>query len=221
MVPLFELHICDTHSRPESPAMKLSKTSPTPSAAGRMFPKYGQLLGPDSKGVLVLDEFTLDPVAAKAEQRGIKAALAGAALTMRRLVALRVFIAVVAVANLPMFLLASGWFVYVISLALVVAVHFSVSWLNKHEPRFKQRGLLELRKHRDDSANFGKLRDGVKYVIDTPARINEHLYLELLAAKRVALHLAVGTVALLDTSDDSAWKVRIVREIPVVTPAAA
>ena len=38
--------------------------------------------------------------------------------------------------------------------------------------------------------------------------------LELLAAKRVALNVAHGTVALLDTSDDAAWKVRIIREIP-------
>jgi hypothetical protein len=30
----------------------------------------------------------------------------------------------------------------------------------------------------------------------------------------VALNVAHGTVALLDTSDASAWKVRIVREIP-------
>jgi hypothetical protein len=30
----------------------------------------------------------------------------------------------------------------------------------------------------------------------------------------VALHLAMGTVALLDTSDDAAWKLQIVREIP-------
>ena len=195
--------------------MKLSQTYPVPADAERMFPKYGQMLGPDSQGVLVLDEFILDPVAAKEEQHGIRAALAVAALTMRRLMALRVFIAAVAIANLPLFLLASGWFVYVVSLAVVVAVHLSVSWLNKHEPRAKQRGQMELHKHRENSANYRKLREGVKYVIDTPSRVNEHLYLELLAAKRVALHLKAGTVALLDTSDDAAWKVRIVREIPV------
>jgi len=177
------------------------------------------MLGPDSNGVLVLDEFILDPVAAKEEQHGIRAALAKATLAMRRLMALRVFIAIVAIANLPLFLLTSGWFVYVIALAVVIAVHASVSWLNKHEPRARQRGQLELHKHRESSANYRKLREAVKYVIDTPSRVNEHLYLELLAAKRVALHLKAGTVALLDTSDDSAWKVRIVREIPAMAGA--
>jgi hypothetical protein len=179
-----------------------------------LLPKYGKMLGPEANGILVLDEFTLDPAAAKAEQHGIKAALASAALTMRRLVALRLFIAIVAIANLPMFLLNSGWFVYVISLAVVIGVHVSVSWLNRHEIRVKERRLKELMRHRDHSVNYRRLRDSVKFVIDAPARINEHLYLELLHAKRVALHLAVGTVAILDDSDESAWKVRIVREIP-------
>lgn len=69
--------------------------------------------------------------------------------------------------------------------------------------------------HRERSDNYRKMRNAVKFVIDSPSRMNEQLYLELLAAKRVALHLALGTVALLDTSDDTAWKVRIVRELPV------
>lgn len=180
----------------------------------RVTPKYGRDLEPGSEGFVLLDEFTLDPAAAKAEHHGITAALAKAATAMRKLLALRVFIAAVAIANLPLFLLASGWFVYVVALAVVVAVHISVSWLNKHEPRVRHLRQQELRKHRENSANYRKLRDGVKYVIDKPARINEQLYLELLAAKRVALHMAVGTHALLDTSDDSAWKVRIIREIP-------
>jgi hypothetical protein len=97
----------------------------------------------------------------------------------------------------------------------VVAVHLAVSWLNKHEPKVRQRQLLELHLHREKSANYRKVRDAVKYIIDTPSRMNEHLDLELLAAKRVALNVAHGTVALLDTSDAGAWKVRIVREIPV------
>ena len=179
-------------------------------------PKYGQMLSPEANGILVLEEFTLDPEAARKEQHGFRAAMAAVALTMRRLLALRLFIAVVAIANLPLFLLSSGWEIYVISLALVVAVHAAVSWLNRHEPRIKQRQLLELHLHRERSANYRKVRDAVKYVIDAPGRMNENLYLELLAAKRVALHLAMGTVALLDTSDDAAWKVRIIREIPRV-----
>lgn len=188
---------------------------PTVSVAPAPFvPKYGQMLSPDAHGIVVLEEFTLDPVAARDEQRGFRAAMAGVALTMRRLVALRLFIAAVAIANLPLFLLSSGWEIYVISLTLVVAVHAAVSWLNRHEPRIKQRRMLELHLHRERSANYRKVRDAVKYVIDAPARMNESLYLELLAAKRVALHLAMGTVALLDTSDDAAWKVRIIREIP-------
>jgi hypothetical protein len=177
-------------------------------------PKYGQMLSPDANGILVLEEFTIDPEAARKEQHGFRAAMASVALTMRRLLALRLFIAVVAIANLPLFLLSSGWEIYVISLALVVAVHAAVSWLNRHEPRIKQRRMLELHLHREQSANYRKVRDAVKYVIDAPARMNENLYLELLAAKRVALHLAMGTVALLDTSDDAAWKVQIIREIP-------
>ena len=124
------------------------------------------------------------------------------------------FIAFVAIGNLPLFLLSSGWEIYVVSLTLVVAVHAAVSWLNRHEPKIRQRRMLELHLNREKSDNYRKVRDAVKYVIDAPARMNESLYLELLAAKRVALHLAMGTVALLDTSDDTAWKVRIVREIP-------
>jgi hypothetical protein len=187
--------------------MKLTSEAP-------VAPKYGQMLSPDANGILVLEEFTLDPVAARKEQHGFRAALASAALTMRRLLALRIFIAVVAIANLPLFLLSSGWQIYVLSLTLVVAVHAAVSWLNRHEPRLRQRRMLELHLHRERSDNYRKVRDAVKYVIDTPTRMNEQLYLELLAAKRVALHLAIGTVALLDTSDDAAWKVRIVRELP-------
>lgn len=177
-------------------------------------PKYGQILGPEANGILVLEEFTIDPAAARKEQHGFRTALASVALTMRRILALRLFIAVIAIANLPLFLLSSGWEVYAVSLAVVVAVHAAVSWLNRHEPKIRQRGLLELHLHREKSANYRKVRDAVKYVIDAPARMNENLYLELLAAKRVALHLAMGTVALLDTSDDTAWKVQIVREIP-------
>ncbi|WP_427173750.1 hypothetical protein [Arthrobacter sp. 92] len=177
-------------------------------------PKYGQMLSPDANGILVLDEFTLDPAAARKEQHGFRAALGAVALTVRRILALRLFIAVVAIANLPLFLLSTGWWIYAVSLALVIGVHTAVSLLNRHEPRLRQRDLLALHVHRERSENYRKVRDAVKFVIDTPTRMNEHLYLELLAAKRVALHLAIGTVALLDTSDDSAWKVRIVRELP-------
>ena len=190
---------------------------PAPAAppAPAPLPKYGQMLSPEAHGILVLEEFTIDPAAARKEQHGFRTALASVALTMRRLLALRLFIAVVAIANLPLFLLSSGWEIYVISLTVVVAVHAAVSWLNRHEPKIKQRRMLELHLHREKSDNYRKVRDAVKYVIDAPARMNESLYLELLAAKRVALHLAMGTVALLDTSDDTAWKVRIVREIPL------
>jgi hypothetical protein len=187
--------------------MKLTSEAP-------VAPKYGQMLSPDANGILVLEEFTLDPAAARKEQHGFRAALASVALTMRRLLAIRIFIAVVAIANLPLFLLSSGWQIYVVSLTLVVAVHAAVSFLNRHEPKLRQRQMLELHLHRERSDNYRKVRDAVKYVIDTPGRMNEQLYLELLAAKRVALHLAMGTVALLDTSDDAAWKVRIVRELP-------
>jgi hypothetical protein len=177
-------------------------------------PKFGQMLSPEAKGILVLDEFTLDPAEAQKEQHGFRAAIASVALTLRRIVALRVVIALVAIGNLPLFLLTSGMWIYAVSLTLVVAVHLAVSWLNKHEPKVRQRQLLELHLHREKSANYRKVRDAVKYIIDTPSRMNEHLYLELLAAKRVALNVAHGTVALLDTSDAGAWKVRIVREIP-------
>lgn len=190
-------------------------TAPAAPPAPAPLPKYGQMLSPEAHGILVLEEFTIDPAAARKEQHGFRTALASVALTMRRLLALRLFIAVVAIANLPLFLLSSGWEIYVISLAVVVAVHAAVSWLNRHEPKIKQRRMLELHLHREKSDNYRKVRDAVKYVIDAPARMNENLYLELLAAKRVALHLAMGTVALLDTSDDTAWKVRIVREIPL------
>jgi len=190
---------------------------PAPAAlpAPGQLPKYGRMLSPEAQGILVLEEFTIDPAAARKEQHGFRTALASVALTMRRLLALRLFIAGVAIANLPLFLLSSGWEIYVISLTLVVAVHAAVSWLNRHEPKIKQRRMLELHLNREKSDNYRKVRDAVKYVIDAPARMNENLYLELLAAKRVALHLAMGTVALLDTSDDTAWKVRIVREIPL------
>ncbi len=177
-------------------------------------PKYGQLLGPEANGILVLEEFTLDPATALQEQHGLRAAMASVALSMRRLLALRLFIAVVAIANLPLFLLNTGWWIYAVSLAVVVGVHAAVSWLNRHEPKLRQRHMLQLHLHRERSANYRKVRDAVKYVIDAPARMNEALYLELLAAKRVGLNLAMGTVALLDTSDDKHWKVRIVRELP-------
>jgi hypothetical protein len=177
-------------------------------------PKFGQMLSPEANGILVLDEFTLDPEAARKEQHGFRAALGSVALTLRRIVALRLFIAMAAIANLPLFLLSTGWWIYAVSLTVVVAVHAAVSWLNSHEPKVRQRHSLELHLHRERSDNYRKVRDAVKFVIDSPARMNEHLYLELLAAKRVALHLHIGTVAVLDTSDDSAWKVRIVRELP-------
>lgn len=177
-------------------------------------PKYGQMLSPEANGIVVLEEVVLDPVAARREQHGFRAAMASFALTMRRILALRLVIAIVAIANLPLFLLNTGWWIYAISLTVVVGVHAAVSWLNSHEPRLRQRSQLELHLHRERSANYRKVRDAVKYVIDAPARMNESLYLELLAAKRVALHLTMGTVALLDTSDDAAWKLRIVRELP-------
>jgi len=178
-------------------------------------PRYGQILGPEARGILVLDEFTIDPAAARKDQHRFRDGMAAVARTVRRISALRVVIALVAIGNLPLFLLSSGWWIYGVSLTLVVAVHSAVTLLNRHEPRLKQRSALELHMHRERSANYRKVRDAVKYMIDTPSRMNEHLYLELLAAKRVALNLAHGTVALLDTSDESAWKVRIVRELPV------
>jgi hypothetical protein len=39
-------------------------------------PKYGQMLGPEANGILVLEEFTIDPAAARKEQHGFRAALA-------------------------------------------------------------------------------------------------------------------------------------------------
>jgi small-conductance mechanosensitive channel len=187
----------------------------TPGNTQLLAPKFGQMLSPEAKGILVLDEFTLDPAAARKEQHGFRAAIASVALTLRRIIALRIVIALVAIANLPLFLLSSGWWIYAVSLTLVVGVHAAVSWLNRHEPKVRQRQMLELHLHRERSANYRKVRDAVKYMIDTPSRMNEHLYLELLAVKRVAVNVAHGTVALLDTSDDTAWKVRIVRELPV------
>ena len=177
-------------------------------------PRYGQMLGPEAQGILVLDEFIIDPAAARKDQHRFRDGMAAVARTVRRIAALRVVIALVAIANLPLFLLSSGWWIYGVSLTLVVAVHTAVTLLNRHEPRLKQRSALELHMHRERSANYRKVRDAVKYMIDTPSRMNEHLYLELLAVKRVALNLAHGTVALLDTSDEHAWKVRIVRELP-------
>ena len=177
-------------------------------------PRYGQMLGPEAQGILVLDEFIIDPAAARKDQHRFRDGMAAVARTVRRIAALRVVIALVAIANLPLFLLSSGWWIYAVSLTLVVAVHTAVTLLNRHEPRLKQRSALELHMHRERSANYRKVRDAVKYMIDTPSRMNEHLYLELLAVKRVALNLAHGTVALLDTSDEHAWKVRIVRELP-------
>lgn len=188
----------------------------TAGSSEHFMPKFGQMLSPEAKGILVLDEFTLDPAEAQKEQHGFRAAMASVALTLRRIVALRVVIALVAIGNLPLFLLNSGWWIYAVSLVLVIAVHLAVSWLNKHEPKVRQRQMLELHLHRERSANYRKVRDAVKYMIDAPGRMNEHLYLELLAAKRVALNVAHGTVALLDTSDAKAWKVRIVREIPAI-----
>ncbi|MEE2523277.1 hypothetical protein V1677_11265 [Pseudarthrobacter sp. J47] len=203
--------------------MSTNPTSLTPavSPAVAKLPRYGQMLPPEANGILVLDEFVLDPAAARKEQHGFRAGLAAVALTMRRIIALRIVIAIVAIANLPLFLLSSGWWIYAVSLALVVGVHTAVSLLNRHEPRLRQRSQLQLHLHRESSSNYRQVRDAVKYVIDTPARMNEHLYLELLAVKRVALNLAHGTVALLDTSDEAAWKVRIIRELPTLRPVAA
>jgi hypothetical protein len=185
-----------------------------PGKTQTLTPKFGRMLGPEANGILVLDEFTIDAASARKDQHGFRAALASVALTLRKITALRVIIAIVAIGNLPLFLMTSGWWIYAVSVALVVGVHAAVSWLNKHEPKVRQRQTLELHLHRERSANYRKVRDAVKYMIDTPSRMNEHLYLELLAAKRVALNVAHGTVALLDTSDDHAWKVRIIREIP-------
>lgn len=196
----------------------LQQSKPTTVRAN--IPRYGQMLPPEANGILVLDEFVLDSSAARKEQHGFRSILATAALTMRRIMALRIVIAIVAIANLPLFLLSSGWWIYAVSLGLVIGVHTAVSLLNRHEPRLRQKSQLELHLHRENSSNYRQMRDAVKYVIDTPARMNEHLYLELLAVKRVALNLAHGTVALLDTTDDSAWKVRIVREIPTLRPVA-
>ena len=140
-------------------------------------PKFGQMLDPEAKGILVLDEFTIDPAAARKDQHGFRAALASVALTLRKIAALRVIIAIVAIGNLPLFLLTSGWWIYGVSLALVIGVHAAVSWLNKHEPKVRQRQSLELHLHRERSANYRKVRDAVKYMIDTPSRMNEHLYL--------------------------------------------
>jgi hypothetical protein len=187
----------------------------TPGTTQTFMPKFGQMLAPEANGILVLDEFTLDPAAARKEQHRFRAALASVALTLRKIAALRVIIAIVAIGNLPLFLMTSGWWIYAVSLALVVGVHAAVSWLNKHEPKVRQAQMLELHLHRERSANYRKVRDAMKYMIDTPSRMNEHLYLELLAVKRVAVNVAHGTVALLDTSDDTSWKVRIVRELPV------
>ncbi|MDQ0635244.1 hypothetical protein QFZ40_003153 [Arthrobacter pascens] len=187
----------------------------TPGITKTFTPKFGQMLAPEANGILVLDEFTLDPAAARKDQHRFRAALASVALTLRKIAALRVIIAIVAIGNLPLFLMTSGWWIYAVSLALVVGVHAAVSWLNKHEPKVRQAQMLELHLHRERSANYRKVRDAMKYMIDTPSRMNEHLYLELLAVKRVAVNVAHGTVALLDTSDDTSWKVRIVRELPV------
>ena len=177
-------------------------------------PRFGQMLAPEAKGILVLDEFTIDPATALHDQHGFRAGMAAVARTVRRIAALRVVIAIVAIANLPLFLLSSGWWIYGVSLALVIGVHAAVTLLNRHESKMRQRSALELHMHRERSANYRQLRDAVKYMIDSPSRMNEHLYLELLAVKRVALNLAHGTVALLDTTDEAAWKVRIVRELP-------
>lgn len=210
-------------SRPQFSEPGMSSNSPAQqqpadTTAQVHVPRYGQMLPPEANGILVLDEFVLDPAAARKEQHGFRSALAGVALTMRRIAALRIVIAIIAIANLPLFLLSSGWWIYAVSLALVIAVHAAVSLLNRHEPRLKQRSLLQLHMHRENSSNYRQVRDAVKYVIDTPARMNEQLYLELLAVKRVALNLGLGTVALLDTTDDAAWKVRIVRELPSLRP---
>ena len=35
-------------------------------------PRFGQMLSPEAKGILDLDEFTLDPAAARKEQHGFR-----------------------------------------------------------------------------------------------------------------------------------------------------
>jgi hypothetical protein len=114
----------------------------TAGSSEHFMPKFGQMLSPEAKGILVLDEFTHDPAEARKEQHGFRAAMASVALTLRRIVALRVVIALVAIGNLPLFLLNSGWWIYAVSLVLVIAVHLAVSWLNKHEPKVRQRQML-------------------------------------------------------------------------------
>ena len=173
------------------------------------------MLSPEAHGILVLEEFTIDPAAARKEQHGFRTALASVALTMRRLLALRLFIAVVAIANLPLFLLSSGWEIYVISLTRrgggprcsvlaepARAEDQAAPDAGTAPPPREERQLPQ-----------GPRRREVRH--RRPGPHERELYLELLAAKRVALHLAMGTVALLDTSDDTAWKVRIVRELPL------
>lgn len=191
---------------PELPQSKLDR----PAA-----PLYGQFANADAHGMILLQEILLDAGAARQEAHGFRAAMEKAALTVRRLLALRLFIAIVAIANLPLFLMSDGWFAYAVALSVVVAVHAAVSWLNRHEARLKLRGSQDVVKLRERSDNYRKVRDAVKHVIDVPARMNEALYLDLLAGKRIAVNVAAGIVALLDTSDDASWKVRIVRELAV------
>src|SRR5919107_783556 len=103
--------IAETQTASGSPHMTLTAPAPfvsapsapdsQPSHAPQLFvPKYGKMLGPEANGILVLDEFTLDPAAARKEQHRFRSALASVTLTLRRLMALRVVIAIVAIANL-------------------------------------------------------------------------------------------------------------------------
>ena len=55
----------------------------------------------------------------------------------------------------------------------MVAVHAAVSWLNRHEPQIKQRRMLELHLHREQSANYRKVRDGAERM--HPTRVVAHV----------------------------------------------
>ena len=54
--------------------------APAAPPAPAPLPKYGQMLGPEAHGILVLEEFTIDPAAARKEQHGFRTALASIGL---------------------------------------------------------------------------------------------------------------------------------------------
>ena len=83
----------------------MTSTPEKTTATAPSLPRYGQMLDPEAKGILVLDEFTLDPAAARKDQHRFRDGMAAVALTMRRIAALRIVIAIVAIGNLPLFLL--------------------------------------------------------------------------------------------------------------------